>query len=921
MKDEMRDILDRASSRLMIAALAVLLMLATGCAGCDDTGGGGNNGGDAGGDVSDTGGADASDASDSESDDTGSDDAGDTADAFCSNGTACGSECCTGTDECVEGQCLPPCGGERCGADLGLCCEGGDLCIGQQCVAPGEDCERTEQCEIDEICEPTLGKCLPRDSVEVCEYRPPVGQFSPERDCRWTPNPGDPRQRRDAVEAAPVVINVTDDNGDGLTNSDDIPDIIFPAHNYRDQGCCSNPSTIRIVSGECNADGTMTTLGSISEPATESSQGLAAGDLNGDGIPEIVGIKQEAGNAQGTVAWTRDSDDGSQWSVLWENDTYPTFDVHTRGGAIVSLADLDADGNPEVIIGNVVLNGQDGTLKWDGVQTSGGTGGIGNNAFLGPSSSVGDIDNDGKQEVLAGNTLYDHDGVVLWTYTYPSSASYCQGQLPCDGFSAMANFDDDPFGEAVIVREGEVFILEHTGQLKWKREIFWDDCTKTNQNLKANEAGPPTIADFDGDGEPEIGTAGADFYVVMDMECDPSDPDADIPDKCEARGVLWAASNEDCTSRATASSVFDFEGDGKAEMVYADEQTFKIHDGTDGTVLYSDSDHGSNTRIEMPIVVDVDNDGNSEAVVPAPYTPNRGISVWGDADDNWVRTRRIWNQHAYSVTNITEDGEIPRVPEPNWQNSRLNNFRQQIQPGGVFDAADLQVTDISLGAAACFASGDTNILVTVKNDGALGQPAGVPVEIYLEHNGSETLHDTVQTQTRLLPGQTETLASTWAIPDGWVADGFSIRAVVDPDNSINECEEGNNEQTGDSATLVGTLPDLIFESVSDVGSCGQSFEIEIEFTMRNDGSGTVPAGVPIVFETRAGGSTVEMGQVTTSAPLAAGETETLTFTWPTTNDVYGSEVDVTLSIDPNNTVFNCENIRTEEIVVDCRPEG
>jgi hypothetical protein len=906
---------------LLISALAVLFSVSTGCSGCEGettTNNAANNGGADAGDVSD---ADESDTDPTDTVDDGeSGDADGSEDVFCADGTVCGSECCTGSDECVQDQCLPPCGGERCGADLELCCEGGDLCIGQQCVVPGDDCDRTEQCEIDEICEPTVGKCLPRDSVEVCEYQPPVGEFTPNLDCRWTPNPGDPQQGRDSVEAAPIVINVTDDNGDGQTNTDDIPDIIFPAHNYDSQGCCSNPSTIRIVSGECNGDGTMTTMGSISSPATDSSQGLAAGDLNGDGIPEIVGIMQVNGNAQGTVAWSRVKDDGSEWEVLWRNDTYPTWNVHTRGGAVISLADLEADGDPEVIIGNVVLNGQDGTLKWDGVQTSGGTGGIGNNAFLGPSSSVGDIDNDNRQEVLAGNTLYDHDGTVIWTYEYQSNASFCQGQLPCDGFSAMANFDNDDFGEAVIVRRGEVFIIEHTGQLKWKREIFWENCTR-NGGQRANEAGPPTIADFDGDGEAEIGTAAADFYVVMDMECDPSDPSAEIPDKCRARGVLWAATNEDCSSRATASSVFDFEGDGKAEMVYADEQTFKIHDGTDGTVLFSEEDHGSNTRIEMPLVVDVDNDGNSEAVLPTPYTPIRGINVFGDADDNWVRTRRIWNQHAYSVTNVTEDGQIPRDPEPNWQNSRLNNFRQQIQPGGVFDAADLQVVDVSLGSAACFAAGDTDIQVTVLNDGALGQPAGVPVHIFLDHNGSSTLHDTLQTQTRLLPGQTETLVSPWTIPDGWVADGFSIRAVIDPDNSINECEEGNNEQGADSDELVGNLPDLVFDSVENTNTCGQSGRIDLEFTMTNEGSGTVPANIPIVLEASSGTTTEQIGQVATSAPLAAGESETLTFSWNTTADFFGRDVTVTLAIDPENTVFECENTRTEQIVVDCAPGG
>ena len=53
----------------------------------------------------------------------------------------------------------------------------------------------------------------------------------------------------------------------------------------------------------------------------------------------------------------------------------------------------------------------------------------------------------------------------------------------------------------------------------------------------------------------------------------------------------------------TASSVFDFEGDGKAEMIYADEENFRIFDGTTGAVLFADDTHGSHTRIEMPVVV------------------------------------------------------------------------------------------------------------------------------------------------------------------------------------------------------------------------------------------------------------------------------------------------------------------------------
>ena len=66
------------------------------------------------------------------------------------------------------------------------------------------------------------------------------------------------------------------------------------------------------------------------------------------------------------------------------------------------------------------------------------------------------------------------------------------------------------------------------------------------------------------------------------------------------------------------------------------------------------------TASEMPIVVDVDNDGKSEVVIPEPNTDadSGGIEIWEDSHNNWVRTRRIWNQYAYNVTNVTEDGQI-----------------------------------------------------------------------------------------------------------------------------------------------------------------------------------------------------------------------------------------------------------------------
>jgi hypothetical protein len=394
---------------------------------------------------------------------------------------------------------------------------------------------------------------------------------------------------------------------------------------------------------------------------------------------------------------------------------------------------------------------------------------------------------DGKLEVIAGNTVYDHQGNVLWTYAYTSSNSSCQGQLPCDGYVAVARFTDGPHPNVVIIREGEAFVLSHEGELVWKVAIPVSGCTR-------NESGPPTIADFNGDGRPEIGTAGADYYVVAKMECDVDDWEAL---GCAERGILWKTETRDCSSRATASSVFDFEGDGKAEVVYADEVAFRIYDGTTGAVLFEDREHESNTRIEMPVIADVSNDGRAEVLVPSAYA-NRGnrpgLRVWKDANGNWVRTRRIWNQHAYHVTNITEDGRVPARPERNWENPRLNNFRQNVQPDGLFDAPDLVVRRIEVNRNSCAIEQRVDIKVTVANEGALSVPPGVAVDVRIILGDRVEPLPRVVTTARLLPGATETFEMSWTLPQNLIGVTFAVGATIDPDGEYNECDEDNNDQ-------------------------------------------------------------------------------------------------------------------------------
>ncbi|MCA9691452.1 MAG: VCBS repeat-containing protein [Myxococcales bacterium] len=700
----------------------------------------------------------------------------------------CADICCDVTLECNGIGCIDKCpGGELCGENLDICCDGGTACYANACVTPGDDCEFTEECALDEVCAPGIDKCIPADAQPDCEFIPEFGPIEPVQGCKWKGS-GQLNASWEDVVATPIVINLTDDNADGQTDDKDFPEIAFLTYNYPN-GCCNVPAVLRIVDGRCNDDQSMTTLASLNSPELTNDAGIAAGDLDGDGVPELVAITR-SGQPQGTVAFKRVSDDGTQWEVLWHNTEYPTWNVHTRGGPVISIADLDADGQPEVIIGNVVLDGPSGMLKWDGVVTSGGAGGIGNNGFLGPSSTVADLDRDGMSEVIAGNTAYAHDGTPIWTYDYITQNSPCGGQLPCDGFNAVANFDDDDDAEVVIIRLGEVFILDTNGAELYRIPLPIDDCAN-------NESGPPTIADFDGDNFPEIGTASADYYVVADINDCMQNP---LPAQCDSNGILWKTANQDCSSRVTASSVFDFNGDESAEVVYADETHFRIYDGKTGAILYSDNSFRSHTRIEMPVIADVDNDGHAEVVVGENRWNggNPGIEVWND-DEEWVRTRRVWNQHGYYVTNILKDGTIPVNAEFNWLNERLNNFRQNVQPGGLFWAPDADLASMVCSTSE-MNGGQLDIQLAVKNQGAELLPAGTAVHLDIDKDGMITpLYDTV-TSKDLLPGEFELLDLVIPLPMNAPPLPFLVRATIDPDNVVNECIEDNND--GDASCFV-----------------------------------------------------------------------------------------------------------------------
>jgi hypothetical protein len=325
--------------------------------------------------------------------------------------------------------------------------------------------------------------------------------------------------------------------------------------------------------------------------------------------------------------------------------------------------------------------------------------------------------------------------------------------------------------------------------------------------------GPPTIADFDGDGRPEIAAAGGGSYSVYDLARAGEElvvPDGAAVPATGSLYVRWSQVTQDQSSNATGSSVFDFQGDGIAEVVYADECFMRVYSGTDGAVILEEA-NSSSTIHEYPLVVDVDADGNSEILVVAnddapacgqhpDYVARRGLYVYGDAFDRWVQTRRVWTSHAYHVTDATSAGNVPVAELDNWTQPGLNNYRQNAQGEGVVNAPDLTV-ELAIGVGDCLEH-QLAVIATVRNIGALGVPAGVGVTLYDGVDGTGDVLESKLTPAALLPGASTQLIWNLAAPPDGSAKSFYVE-VDGPDPGagiVDECDESNNSAATQSAS-------------------------------------------------------------------------------------------------------------------------
>jgi hypothetical protein len=488
-------------------------------------------------------------------------------------------------------------------------------------------------------------------------------------------------------------------------------------------------------------------------------------DLDADGIVELT-------NGQRIWEYVADA---------WSED--PAFDAAgDKGPGLTAFADFGPYGSsgvasePEIVVvrgSDVYLYALDGALVFGPIAVPGNGGG---------APTISDFDGDGLAEAaVAGQayyTVYDPDCGAT-----PRDGGACAlGPCDLDGATCTAGagilwsrrtqdissnvtgssiFDFEADGSSEVVYGDECFTRVYNGQT--------GDVLFSQYRSSCTWYENPIIADVDGNFR-------ADLVSPSNRACSPDGQGtACLAETLTAEGVdrqfngLRCEEDDDCVSgacdaglcRCTASAECCADGTDAAceEVGY---RCAPPNEGTPGA--------GNTCRALHPHGVS-------------------GIRVYSDINDQWVRSRTIWNQHAYHVTHVNEDGTIPRTSEwtANWLEDDLNNFRQNV-PG---DPNANAIPDATAGAflfERC--SGTAAVLeIDVCNRGAAPVGAGVPVGFYVEGE----LVCEAATEGPLEPEECERVECTWSSPPTSEASAVDVDVVVNEGGDIAECKGGNND--------------------------------------------------------------------------------------------------------------------------------
>jgi gliding motility-associated-like protein len=354
---------------------------------------------------------------------------------------------------------------------------------------------------------------------------------------------------------------------------------------------------------------------------------IAAGDLDGDGKPDLVVVN----NTANTISILRNtSTSGSITSASFA----AKVDITTGNiPYYVAIADLDGDGKPEIAVANNVSNtvsvfynkSVSGTLT-----TASFSGKVDFAVGTAPRSlAIGDIDGDGKPDLVVTNTTTNNVSVLMNTTT--------TGSITAASFAAAVNF--------------------------------------------ATGAGPRGLAigDLDGDGKPDLAIANFGASTVSVLR------------NTSTAGSIAASSfatavDITCGLHPYIVSLGDIDGDGKTDMVAANQgaSTISVLRNTATSGAITTGSFAATVDIATPstptgvAIGDLDGDGKPDVVTTnqgnASVSVFRNTSTSGTITSSSFASRVTYTVGATPYNCVIQDIDGDGIPDIAAVNNGANNI-------------------------------------------------------------------------------------------------------------------------------------------------------------------------------------------------------------------------------------------------------
>ncbi|MBL7806918.1 MAG: gliding motility-associated C-terminal domain-containing protein, partial [Saprospiraceae bacterium] len=203
----------------------------------------------------------------------------------------------------------------------------------------------------------------------------------------------------------------------------------------------------------------------------------------------------------------------------------------------------------------------------------------------------------------------------------------------------------------------------------------------------------------------------------------------------------------------TSPTAFDFNGDGFSEIVFEDNEEIRIlyggHlpfppgvDANRNWATFTLSTQITQSLYEIPIIADVNNDGQAEIVVAGGKDNDTSsfpitVQILKSGGIPWSPCRNLWNQFNYNIVNINDDLSVPVQQQPNWlefpapgSGKRPLNMALA-QRGPINGPAFIPLADLGSSVDTFYCDLDSlRVRLRICNSGSTSSPPGLSLRWY-----------------------------------------------------------------------------------------------------------------------------------------------------------------------------------------------